>query len=66
MARRKLGERNIRSLTRYAGGKSYMITLPIDIIRKWKWQHRQKLELSFNHKKKRITVADWKKKSSER
>jgi precorrin-4 methylase len=61
MARRKREERNVRSLFKLAGGKSYAITLPIEVVREWGWQDRQKLKLTIDDKKKRIVVEDWKK-----
>ena len=61
MARRKKEERNVRSLFKLAGGKSYAITLPIEVVREWGWQDRQKLKLTIDDKKKRITIEDWKK-----
>ena len=61
MARRRLEERNVRSLFKLAGGKSYAITLPIEVVRDWGWQERQKLKLTIDDKKKRIVVEDWKK-----
>jgi hypothetical protein len=61
MARRKREERNVRSLFKLAGGKSYAITLPIEVVREWAWQDRQKLKLIIDDKKKRITIEDWKK-----
>lgn len=60
MGRRKLGQRNIRKLTRI-GNKSYGITLPIEVIREFKWRERQKLELVVDKKKKEIKIKDWKK-----
>lgn len=57
--RRKVGKENIRSLTRTSGGKSYAISLPIGVIREFGWQERQKLELSIDVKRKRITISDW-------
>lgn len=60
--RRKLENRNIRKLTKMAGGSSYGITLPIDVIREFKWRERQKLQLKIDKKKKRIMIEDWKKK----
>lgn len=59
MARRKLGQRNIRKLTRI-GNKSYGITLPIEVIREFKWKERQKLELVISKRKKEIKIKDWK------
>jgi len=61
MARRKIGKQNIRSLTKLSGGKSYGITLPIGVIRAFRWQKRQKLELLIDKKRKRIIIEDWKK-----
>ena len=60
--RRKVGDENVRSLTRTSGGKSYAITLPVAVIREFGWEKRQKLELSIDSKKKRITISDWPKK----
>ena len=57
--RRKLNERNIRKITKIAGGTSYAITLPIDVIRRWGWKERQKVELVVDDKKKVIKIKDW-------
>jgi DNA primase len=65
MARRKLADRNVRSLFKLAGGKSYAITLPIETIREWGWRDRQKLRLTIDEKKKRIIVEDWTKNSKK-
>jgi len=59
MPRRKIKEKNIRKITK-VGKKSYAVTLPIDIIRKWCWREKQKVELKINEKKKTITISDWK------
>ena len=61
MPRRKIENKNIRSLNKVSGGKSYSITIPVDLIRKWKWQAHQKLELKIDEKNKRIIIEDWKK-----
>lgn len=45
MARRKSGEINIRSLMVTAGGSSFMMTLPIEMIRELGWETGEKLEL---------------------
>lgn len=60
MARRKSSKRNIRKLTK-VGGKSYAVTLPIEVIRAFGWKERQKLILKINKKNKTITIKDWKK-----
>ena len=61
--RRKLENRNIRKLTKMASGSSYGITLPIDVIREFRWKERQKLQLTIDKKKKRIVIKDWERKS---
>ena len=60
MARRKASKRNIRKIIK-VGGKSYAITLPIEIIRLFNWKERQKVVLKINKKKKTITIKDWEK-----
>ena len=60
--RRISSEKNIRKITKIAGGSSYAITLPIDVVRRWGWRERQKVELVINEKKKTIKIIDWKKK----
>ena len=55
-------DRDIRKLTKMGGGASYGITLPVDIIRKFKWKEKQKLELTIDEKNKTIKIKDWKKK----
>ncbi len=57
--RRILEERNIRKITKLAGGSSYGITLPIEMVRKLKWRERQKVVVSLEGKK--IIIKDWKK-----
>jgi bifunctional DNA-binding transcriptional regulator/antitoxin component of YhaV-PrlF toxin-antitoxin module len=61
MGRRKVEKQNVRSLTRNSGGKSYVITLPVGVVRRWRWKHRQKLQLTVDDRRKRIIIADWKK-----
>ncbi|MCF8224914.1 MAG: AbrB/MazE/SpoVT family DNA-binding domain-containing protein [Bacteroidales bacterium] len=57
MARRKINERNIRSLTKVSGGTSYGITLPMEYIRKLGWRAKQKLEVKLYQD--RIIIRDW-------
>ena len=57
MSVRKVEERNIRSLTKVAG-KSFGITLPIEVIRKLGWRSKQKLTVT--QKGKKLVVRDWK------
>lgn len=61
MGRRKIQDKNVRSLTKSSKGRSYTITLPIGVVRKWRWKNRQKLQLTIDDKKKRIIIGDWEK-----
>jgi antitoxin component of MazEF toxin-antitoxin module len=57
MARRKIDERNIRSLTKLSGGTSYGVTIPMEYVRKLGWRARQKLEVKLYQD--RIIIKDW-------
>lgn len=57
MARRPLEEKNIRKLTKLSGGKSYGLTLPIEMVRALNWRERQKLKVSLRGRK--IIIEDW-------
>ena len=60
MKTRRIGEeKNIRKITKVAGGSSYAITLPIEVIRRWGWKERQKVQLAIDEKKKVIKIKDW-------
>lgn len=59
MPRRQLNERNIRKLTKMAGGKSFGLTLPIEYVRKLGWRERQKLVVQM--KGKSLVIKDWEK-----
>ncbi len=61
MARLKLEDRNIRKLAKVGGGKTYALTLPIEVIRKFGWQEKQRLEIEVDEKRKRLIIKDWKK-----
>ena len=56
--RRRLENRNIRKITKVAGGSSFVITLPIEMVRKLKWRERQRVVVSMRGKK--LTIQDWK------
>lgn len=58
MARKKLEDRNIRKITKFAGGASYGITLPIEMIRDLKWREHQKVVVTQRGKK--LIIEDWK------
>jgi len=57
--RRKLEERNIRKITKMAGGASFGITLPIEMVRELGWRERQKVVVKKSGSK--LTIEDWKK-----
>lgn len=52
-------DKNIRSLTKVSGGRSYVVTLPIEMVRQLKWRERQKLVVK--KRGQRIIIEDWKK-----
>ena len=60
MPRKRIEDRNIRKITK-SGGKSYSITLPIEAIREFGWQKRQKLVVEVDSKNKRFIIKDWEK-----
>jgi len=60
MPKRKTSNKNIRKITK-VGGKSYAVTLPIEIIRLFNWKERQKVILKINKKRRTITIKDWEK-----
>jgi len=53
---------NVRKITKLSGGKSYGITLPIQVMREFGWRERQKLQLKIDKRRKRIIIEDWKRK----
>lgn len=61
MARRKIEDENVRSLNKVSNGKSYSITLPLRAVRKFRWQSKQKLQITVDEKKNRLIIEDWKK-----
>jgi hypothetical protein len=58
MAHAKTASESVRKLTK-VGGLSYCVTIPLDIIREFGWQERQKLVVKKRGKK--LTIEDWKK-----
>ncbi len=54
---RKLGNQNIRKITKVGGGASFAVTLPIEYIRKLNWRERQKVVVNLRGQK--ITIEDW-------
>ena len=59
MARRALEDREIRSLTKASGGRSYTVTIPLEYVKKLKWRSKQKLVVTMY--RDRIIIKDWKK-----
>ena len=57
MAQRKLEKRNIRNIQRSKG--SYYVTLPIELMRKSRWQERQKAVAK--QRGGGLNILDWKK-----
>lgn len=58
---KKSNEKNIRKITKI-GGHSYAVSIPISVMREWRWKERQKVVLEIDSKKKVIKIKDWKKK----
>lgn len=58
MAVRKVGQTNIRKLTKL-GGKSLGLTLPIEVVRKLGWRERQKVIVKAS--RRTLIIKDWKK-----
>lgn len=57
MSRRKLEDKLIRKIIK--NGDSYSITIPIEIMREFKWREKQKVVIK--KKGKSFNVSDWKK-----
>lgn len=55
MARRKLTEKNIRKIIK--NGDSYAVTVPVEIMKEFKWKEKQKVVVKKTGKK--ITIEDW-------
>jgi len=54
---RKIEERNIRKITKVAGGASFGITLPIEMFRALGWRERQRVVVS--KKGKVLVIRDY-------
>lgn len=57
MPTRRLGEQNIRKLTKL-GGKSIAVTIPIEFVRELGWKEKQKVRVDLE--RKRLIIKDWK------
>ena len=58
MGRRKIEDRSIRNLQKTAGGSTYIVSLPIEVIRELGWKAKQKLEVKKYGDG--ILIKDWK------
>lgn len=54
--RRKLEDRSTRKLAKR--GNSYMVTLPIDLVRELNWKDKQKL--TIKRTRGGLVIRDWK------
>ena len=54
MARRSLSDRNIRKLSRVGGGKSYSVTIPLEMVCALGWKKPRKLSLSSMRKRENL------------
>lgn len=59
--RTKINAYYVRKLTKLAKGDSYGVVLPIEAVRAFGWQAKQKLLISVNIKKQRFSIKDWQK-----
>ena len=57
MGTRRAGEQEVRNLTQNRTG-TYQVSLPIELIRKLRWQQGQKLTVRKSGD--RLIVEDWK------
>jgi len=58
MGRRKIEDRNIRNLQKTAGGSTYIVSLPIEVVRELGWKAKQKLVVKKYGDG--ILIKDWK------
>ncbi len=59
MARRSIPDENIRNIQK--SNRCYYVTIPIQLVREFKWQEGQKVVLEKVGKEK-ILIRDWEKK----
>ena len=62
MARPKstTSKKRVRKLTKIGRGNSYSLSLPVEVIRRFKWKERQKLTVTVDLKNKKLVIRDWK------
>ena len=57
----KKNSKPVRKLTKVGSGKSYAISLPHAVIKRFGWKERQKLTVTVDLKNKKLIIRDWKK-----
>jgi hypothetical protein len=57
MGRRPVEENNIRSITKSSGGRSYTVTIPMEMIKQLEWRAKQKVVVQLKGEK--IIIEDW-------
>jgi hypothetical protein len=57
MGRRKIGNERVRSIQKSNG--SYLVSLPIDLVRELGWQHKQRVTITRSGSGK-LTITDYK------
>ncbi|HEX7368098.1 MAG TPA: hypothetical protein VF261_00385 [Candidatus Saccharimonadales bacterium] len=55
MGRRKIGQEKVRSIQKSNG--SYLVSIPIEIMRELKWQERQRVVITRSGKK--LVIEDY-------
>ena len=63
MGRRSIENNSIRNLQKTAGGKTYIVSLPIEVVRELEWKVKQKLEVKKYGDG--ILITDWKPKKAK-
>lgn len=61
MGNKKAGKEHIRKLTKIGSGGTYYVTLPKDLIKKFKWRERQKVVVRKYKGKNKFVIEDYEK-----
>jgi hypothetical protein len=57
MARRKLADRNTRTLMKLANGRSLAVTLPLETLRAWGWNAGTEVVVKEDPKRHTFTIC---------
>ena len=57
MGRRSMEDHHVRNLMKTSGGSTYIVSLPVEIVRELKWQAKQKLVVERYGEG--ILIKDW-------